>query len=109
MPASTGVLRAVRKRSATNGDLMTQPIEELSDLDRELLNAVQWDFPLTDRPYAALSERLGVTHDDVLARVAHLKDAGVLRQLSAIFDTRALRYNSALVADKIDPYAVAQA
>jgi DNA-binding Lrp family transcriptional regulator len=88
---------------------MTQPIEELSDLDRELLNAVQWDFPLTDRPYAALSERLGVTHDDVLARVAHLKDAGVLRQLSAIFDTRALGYNSALVAAKIDPDRVDEA
>ncbi|MEY2589954.1 MAG: siroheme decarboxylase [Acidimicrobiaceae bacterium] len=82
---------------------MTQPIEELSDLDRELLNAVQWDFPLTERPYAALAERLGVTHDDMLARVAHLKEAGVLRQLSAIFDTRALGYNSALVAAKMDP------
>jgi DNA-binding Lrp family transcriptional regulator len=82
---------------------MAQHVAEMSELDRELLNAVQWNFPLTERPYAALGELLGVTHDDVLARVAHLKDAGVLRQLSAIFDTRALGYNSALVAAKMDP------
>jgi DNA-binding Lrp family transcriptional regulator len=32
-----------------------------------------------------------------------VKSAGVLRQLSAIFDTRALGYSSALVAAKVDP------
>jgi DNA-binding Lrp family transcriptional regulator len=88
---------------------MTQSVEDLSDLDRELLNAVQWDFPLTERPYAAIAERLGVTEGDVLTRVATLKDLGVLRQLSAIFDTRALGYNSALVAAKIDPDRVDEA
>jgi DNA-binding Lrp family transcriptional regulator len=75
----------------------------LVDLDRELLNAVQWDFPLEPRPYAALGERLGLGEADVRAHVAHVKEIGVLRQLSAIFDTRALGYGSALVAAKIDP------
>ena len=37
------------------------------------------------------------------ARVAKVKESGVLRQLSAIFDTRALGYMSALVAAKVDP------
>ena len=32
---------------------------ELTELDRELLNAVQWDFPLDPRPYGVLAERLG--------------------------------------------------
>jgi DNA-binding Lrp family transcriptional regulator len=72
-------------------------------LDAELLNAVQWDFPLTAAPYAALGDRLGISEDDVLTRLRAAKDAGVLRQLSAIFDTRALGYSSALVAAKIDP------
>jgi DNA-binding Lrp family transcriptional regulator len=83
--------------------------DALTDLDRELLNAVQWDFPLDARPYAALAERLGVTEPEVRARVAHVKDAGVLRQLSAIFDTRALGYGSSLVAAKVDPARVDQA
>jgi DNA-binding Lrp family transcriptional regulator len=77
--------------------------DALADLDRELLNAVQWDFPLEPRPYAALGERLGISEADTRARVAHVKDLGVLRQLSAIFDTRALGYGSSLVAAQIDP------
>jgi DNA-binding Lrp family transcriptional regulator len=75
----------------------------LDDLDRELLNAVQWDFPLEARPFAVLAERLGISEPEVRARVAKVKETGVLRQLSAIFDTRALGYSSALVAAKVDP------
>ena len=78
-------------------------VDPLSDLDRELLNAVQWDFPLDPRPFAVLGERLGVDEPAVRDRVAAVKEAGVLRQLSAIFDTRALGYSSALVAAKLDP------
>jgi DNA-binding Lrp family transcriptional regulator len=88
---------------------MTEHSDGLEDLDRELLNAVQWDFPLTERPYAALAERLGVDEAALRDRIARLKEAGVLRQLSAIFDTRALGYNSALVAAKIDPDRVDEA
>ena len=76
---------------------------DLHDLDADLLNAVQWSFPLTATPYADLAARLGRTEDDVLGSLRAAKDAGVLRQLSAIFDTRALGYSSALVAAKIDP------
>jgi len=78
----------------------------LEDLDRELLNAVQWNFPLDPRPYAVLAERLGLSEPEVRERVARVKDLGVLRQLSAIFDTRALGYGSALVAAQIDPERV---
>jgi len=77
--------------------------QELDDVDRELLNAVQWDFPLEARPYAALGERLGISEPEVRDRIERIKTAGVLRQLSAIFDTRALGYTSALVAAKVDP------
>ena len=76
---------------------------EPNELDADLLNAVQWSFPLTATPFADLAERLGRTEDDVLGALRSAKDAGVLRQLSAIFDTRALGYSSALVAAKVDP------
>ena len=81
----------------------------LTDADRELLNAVQWDFPLEGAPFAVLGERLGLPEPEVRARVVAVKAAGVLRQLSAIFDTRALGYNSSLVAAKIDPGRVDEA
>jgi DNA-binding Lrp family transcriptional regulator len=81
----------------------------LDDLDRELLNAVQWDFPLDPRPFAVLADRLGIDEPTARARIQKVKDADVLRQLSAIFDTRALGYTSALVAAKVDPERVDEA
>ncbi len=77
--------------------------DQLEPIDRELLNAVQWDFPLDPRPFAVLGRRLGLSEPEVRERIAHIKDLGVLRQLSAIFDTRALGYGSALVAAQIAP------
>ncbi len=76
---------------------------DATELDAELLNAVQWSFPLDAAPYSTLAERLGVTEAVVIAKLRDAKDAGVLRQLSAIFDTRALGYSSALIAAKVDP------
>jgi siroheme decarboxylase len=81
----------------------------LEELDRELLNAVQWDFPLEPRPFAALGDRLGLSEPEVRERVGRVKEIGVLRQLSAIFDTRALGYGSSLVAAQIDPDRVDEA
>jgi DNA-binding Lrp family transcriptional regulator len=88
---------------------MSDSNTQLDDLDRELLNAVQWDFPLVPRPYAALAERLGVSEAEVHERVDRVKTSGVLRQLSAIFDTRALGFSSALVAAKVDPDTIDEA
>jgi DNA-binding Lrp family transcriptional regulator len=88
--------------TATSDDL-------LESLDRELLNAVQWDFPLEPRPFAVLGERLGMSEPEVRERIARVKELGVLRQLSAIFDTRALGYGSALVAAQIDPDRIDEA
>ncbi len=87
----------------------TKPQDNLDEVDRELLNALQWDFPVEARPFAALGDRLGITELEVRERIAKVKEVGVLRQLSAIFDTRALGYGSALIAAKIDPDRVDEA
>ena len=75
---------------------------EITEADAQLLNAIQWSFPLDAAPYAVLAERLGLTEDEVIDRLRAVKAEGVLRQLSAIFDTRALGYTSALIAAKVD-------
>lgn len=70
----------------------------LDEQDRLLLNRVQEDFPLVPEPYAALGEALGLPAAEVLERIAALRGARIIRQISAIFDTRALGYHSTLVA-----------
>ena len=81
----------------------------LSDFDRDLLNALQWDFPIVPRPFAAIAERLGVEESVVLERVNAVKEIGVLRQMSAIFDPRALGYQSALIAARVAPEHIDEA
>lgn len=76
---------------------------EMDALDREILNEIQWSFPLTARPYEALASKFGIAHGEVKSRISRLKRAGVLRQLSAIFDTRRLGYKSSLVAMQVEP------
>jgi siroheme decarboxylase len=75
----------------------------LDDLDKKLLNLMQGSFPLEPRPYARVAELAGVSEDETLARVEQLIRDRIIRQVTPIFDTRALGYSSMLVAAKVDP------
>jgi len=75
----------------------------LDEMDKAILNVAQAEFPLLSRPYAHIGERVGASEDEVLRRFQVLKDKNIIRQSSAIFDTRALGYKSTLVAMKFDP------
>jgi siroheme decarboxylase len=81
----------------------------LDALDAGLLNRVQDDFPLCPRPFLALAKEAGTSEADVLRRLAAARESGVLRQVSAIFDTNALGYRSSLVAMRVEPQNLNQA
>lgn len=82
---------------------------DITDRQKELLNAVQWSFPLVKQPYLALAEKFDVSEETVIDELRSVKELGILRQLSAIFDTRALGYLSALVAAKVPDDQIDQA
>lgn len=68
-----------------------------------MLGALQEAMPFVQRPFAAIGERCGMTETEVLERIRQLKSDKVIRQISAIFDTRSLGYASSLVAARIAP------
>ena len=76
---------------------------QLDNLDKEILNEIQWTFPLVSKPFDDLAKKFGISIDVIKERLIRLKKIGVLRQLSAIFDTRRLGYKSSLVAMEIEP------
>ncbi|ROQ93308.1 siroheme decarboxylase subunit alpha [Desulfosoma caldarium] len=70
----------------------------LDTIDRRLLDQIQRSFPIEECPYAVLAERLGLREDEVIWRIESLKARRMVRQISAIFNTGALGYQSSLVA-----------
>jgi DNA-binding Lrp family transcriptional regulator len=83
----------------------------LDDTDKQLLNLMQGRFPLVERPFAAVAEAAGLPEAEVLDRVQYLLDKRIIREVTPIFDTRALGYQSMLVAAKVDakyPHRAAQ-
>lgn len=81
---------------------------EFDQIDARLLDLIQRDFPLVARPFDHMATRLGVSQDDVLERVSRLKSERVIRQISAIFDSSALGYSSALVTFRVRPELLEQ-
>lgn len=77
--------------------------QQIDLIDKQLLNDIQWSFPLEDRPYLEISKRYNMTEDEVMNRIAYMKDISLIRQINAIFDTRRLGYKSALVAFAVKP------
>lgn len=78
-------------------------IAQFDRVDQELINRIQDDFPLVRRPFAALGEALGIGEEEAIRRVAELKERRIVRQIGAIFDTRALGYKSMLAAARVPP------
>ncbi len=67
----------------------------------ELLYKMQNAFPMVERPFAALAKDLDSNEETVLETAQKLKEEGIIRQTSAIFDTKRLGYHSSLVAFKV--------
>ena len=74
----------------------------MDEFDKELLNEIQWTFPLVTRPFDAIAKKFETTPENIKKHLNELKEIGVLRQLIAIFDTRKLGYTSSLVAMEIE-------
>jgi DNA-binding Lrp family transcriptional regulator len=75
----------------------------LDELDRRLLNLMQGSFPIARRPFRRVAGLADVTEAEAMSRVQSLLDKRIIRQITPIFDTRALGYSSMLVAAKVDP------
>jgi siroheme decarboxylase len=75
----------------------------LDEVDKRLLNLMQGSFPIATRPYQHVAAKAGIEEQEAIARVLHLISERIIRQVTPIFDTRALGYSSMLVAAKVDP------
>jgi DNA-binding Lrp family transcriptional regulator len=67
----------------------------------EILSIIQKKFPLTTKPFLEIAKELNISEDKVLNIIQSAKDEKIIRQTSAIFDTKSLGFKSSLVAFKV--------
>ena len=75
----------------------------LDDTDKRLMNLLQSSFPLDPHPFAPIAAEADLPLDETLERTQRLLEHRIIREITPIFDTRALGYSSMLVAAKVDP------
>jgi DNA-binding Lrp family transcriptional regulator len=70
----------------------------IDDVDRRILNAIQSDFPIEERPYDIIARQVGLTEAEVLGRIRILKMDGIIRRIGGNFAPDKLGYVSTLCA-----------
>jgi DNA-binding Lrp family transcriptional regulator len=74
----------------------------LDEADKHLMNLLQSSFALEPEPFALIASGAGMPPGEAMARTQRLLDERIIREITPIFDTRALGYSSMLVAAKVD-------
>ncbi|HEX7245477.1 MAG TPA: Lrp/AsnC family transcriptional regulator [Solirubrobacterales bacterium] len=100
--------KAPQSKARSRRDGSAIPLDET---DKRLMNLLQSSFPLDPEPFALVAAEAELELDDVLARTRRLLEGRIIREITPIFDTRALGYESMLVAAKVDgehPHRAAQ-
>jgi DNA-binding Lrp family transcriptional regulator len=70
----------------------------MDELDQQILNALQQDFPLSERPFDVIATRLGIDVDVLWDRVQRMCGDGTIRRIGASLDSRRLGFSSTLAA-----------
>jgi len=73
----------------------------MDDTDRTILNRIQSNFPITPRPFQTIGAELGLSEDEVLARVGRLKAEGIIRRIGGNFAPEKLGFVSTLCAARV--------
>ncbi len=92
-------VKVPQSKARTRKDGAAIPLDET---DKRVMNLLQSTFPLDAEPFAPVAAEAGIELDDLLARTQRLLDNRIIREITPIFDTRALGYESMLVAAKVD-------
>ncbi len=75
--------------------------ENIDKINKQLLDIIQTNFPISPRPYKELAEQLGISEDEALERVREMKKNKVVRRLGANFQSSKLGFRSTLCAAKV--------
>ncbi len=70
-------------------------------LEERLIKELE-DIEIVKEPFKKIADKLGTSQKEVLKKIEELKERGIIRQISPVYDARACGYDSALVAFKVE-------
>ena len=70
-------------------------------IDKDILNEIQSDFPITSHPYREIGKRLDLSELEAIKRVRRLKEQGIIRRIGGNFRSDLLNFKSTLCAAKV--------
>ena len=81
----------------------------MDELDCRILDALQKDFPLSPRPYEAISDKLKLPCEQLLGRVQSLMADGLIRRIGVSLDSHKFGFCSILAAISVEKSVIEQA
>jgi len=81
----------------------------MDKIDSQILQELQDNFPLSERPYEVVADRLHISKEELWDRVQLMLDEGVIRRMGASFDSNKLGFRSTLAAVSVDSEIVDRA
>jgi DNA-binding Lrp family transcriptional regulator len=81
----------------------------MDNIDSQILHELQYNFPLSERPYEVIAGRLKISKEDIWNRIQIMLDEGVIRRIGASFDSNKLGFRSTLAAVSVDAELVDRA
>jgi siroheme decarboxylase len=73
----------------------------MDEIDKKILNILQKEFPLTERPFLAVAEKCDLSEEEVIRRIQKFKDEGIIRRIGAVFSGSNLGRVSTLCAARV--------
>ena len=81
----------------------------MDKIDGQILQELQYNFPLSERPYEIIAERLEISKEEIWDRIQTMLDNGIIRRMGASFDSNKLGFRSTLAAVSVAPELVDRA
>lgn len=81
----------------------------MDEIDSRILRELQDSFPLSERPYEVVADRLQTPREELWGRIQRMLDEGVIRRMGASFDSNKLGFRSTLAAVSVKPELVDRA
>jgi len=77
--------------------------ESLDENNRNIINTLQYGFPICDHPFQEAAKSLNITESELLERITAMRENGILTRFGPLFNVENMGGAFSLCAMKIPP------